>query len=146
MNLHWTSSLATGNQLIDKQHQELFKRMEKLLESVNSGNGPKCVSDAITYLESYAFHHFKAEEELQRKNNYPEFEAHKEQHRIFMEDIARLRGDLDRKGTSAELQMKAIASVGNWICNHINIRDKALADYIQKQHETAEKTVAIKIK
>ncbi|OGC92310.1 MAG: hypothetical protein A2W25_16185 [candidate division Zixibacteria bacterium RBG_16_53_22] len=138
MDLHWQSSLATGNELIDKQHQELFRRMEKLLESVNSGQGPKCVSNAITFLENYAFHHFRAEEELQRKNNYPEYESHKVQHRIFMEDVARLRGDLDRQGASAELQLKAIASVGNWICNHINKRDKSLASYLQERDETVK--------
>jgi hemerythrin len=140
MDLHWESSLATGNAVIDKQHQELFKRMENLLEAVNGAQGTKAVTGAITFLEDYAFRHFRAEENIQRKNNFPEYESHKEQHRIFMDDIAKLRGDLDRQGVSPELQLKAIASVGNWICNHINKRDKSLAAYLQRLDEPVKTT------
>jgi hemerythrin len=130
MDLNWNHSLATDNAAIDRQHQELFSRMEKLLLSVQSTNQARDVSEAISFLENYVFRHFNAEEKIQVANHYPHYESHKNQHREFLNTIAALRKEHNDNGPDATLLIKSIAILGNWITNHINQSDKALAAFL----------------
>jgi hemerythrin len=131
MDLNWNQSLATGNVAIDRQHQELFSRMEKLLLVVQGSNQPRDISDAISFLENYVFRHFHAEEKIQIANHYPDYESHKNQHREFLITIANLRKELNDDGSNVALLLKSIAIIGNWITNHVNQRDKDLAAFLR---------------
>jgi len=75
MEFKWDQSLATGNSVIDWQHQELFRRMEKLVEAAKHGGGKDVISETITFLEKYVIQHFNAEEHIQIANSYPEYDS-----------------------------------------------------------------------
>jgi hemerythrin len=131
MNFNWNQSLATGNEAIDSQHQELFRRLELLVESSQSADYSKKVSDAVSFLENYIFRHFTAEEMLQSSNHYPEFEKHQKEHREFLTTVANLRQEFNADGSSQILLLKSIAFLGNWITNHVLQSDKDLATFLQ---------------
>ncbi len=131
MEYKWDQSLATGNNVIDWQHQELFRRMEKLVTAANNGEGQDVLSEAITFLEKYVVHHFEAEEQIQIANSYPEYDSHKQQHHEFRNNITELKNEFETEGANAAVLVKSIASVGNWIYNHVKRSDKALAEYLR---------------
>jgi hemerythrin len=146
MEFKWDQSLATGNNVIDWQHQELFRRMEKLVTAANNGEGKEVLSEAITFLENYVIKHFDAEEQIQIANSYPEYGLHKQQHHEFRNNIAELKNEFETEGANATLLVKSIASVGNWIYNHVKQSDKALAEYLRGRAKagTLKETVALK--
>jgi hemerythrin len=146
MEFKWDQSLATGNNVIDWQHQELFRRMEKLVTAANNGEGKEVLSEAITFLENYVIKHFDAEEQIQIANSYPEYDSHKRQHHEFRNNITELKNEFETEGANATLLVKSIASIGNWIDNHVKQYDKALAEYLRGRAKagTLRETVALK--
>jgi len=131
MEYKWDQSLATGNNIIDWQHQELFRRMEKLITAANNGEGQDVLSEAITFLEKYVVHHFEAEEQIQIANSYPEYDSHKQQHHEFRNNITELKKEFETEDANAAVLVKSIASLGNWIDNHVKQYDKVLAEFLR---------------
>jgi hemerythrin len=131
MNFNWDQTLFTGNEAIDRQHQELFRRLESLVEAAQGTDCSKKVSDAMAFLENYIFRHFTAEEKLQIANRYPDYEAHRKQHRQFLDDVSKLQAEFRAEGSNQILLLKSIAFLGNWITNHVLQSDKALATFLQ---------------
>jgi hemerythrin len=131
MECKWDQSLATGNSVIDKQHQELFSRMERLVTAAKRGQGKEVVAEAIVFLENYVIEHFRDEENIQMTNSYPEYESHKKQHQVFLNEVMKLKNEFEREGSTVTILVKSIATIGNWLSGHINKRDKALAGYLR---------------
>jgi hemerythrin len=131
MNFNWDQTLFTGNEAIDRQHQELFRRLESLVEAAQGSDCSKKVSDAMAFLENYIFRHFTAEEKLQIASHYPDYEEHRKQHREFLDSVAELQMEFRSEGSNQILLLKSIAFLGNWITNHVLQSDKALAAFLQ---------------
>lgn len=146
MGFKWDQSLATGNNVIDQQHQELFRRMEKLVEATKHDEGKGVVSETIAFLEEYVVEHFDAEEQIQIANSYPEYDSHKHQHQEFLNDMVKLKREFEAEGANATVLVKSIASLGNWIHNHVEQYDKALAEYLRGRARvgTLRETVGLK--
>ena len=87
MSIEWSLDLATGVDEIDKQHKELFQRINNLLEACNHGKGKEEVKKVIWFLEDYVITHFSEEERYMGKYDYPEYSGHKRQHLEFMENF-----------------------------------------------------------
>jgi hemerythrin len=146
MGFKWDQSLATGNNVIDRQHQELFRRMEKLVEATKRDEGKGIVSETIAFLEKYVIQHFDAEEQIQIANSYPEYDSHKHQHQQLLNDVVKLKREFETEGANATMLVKSIASLGNWIQNHVKQSDKALAEYLRDRAKvgTLRETVGLK--
>jgi hemerythrin len=119
MEFKWDQSLATGNNVIDWQHQELFRRMEKLVTAANNGEGKDVLAEAIAFLEKYVIQHFDAEEQIQIVNSYPGYDSHKRQHHEFRNNITELKNEFETEGANAAVLVKSIATIGNWIHDHV---------------------------
>jgi hemerythrin-like metal-binding protein len=63
MGFEWEPSLAVGHEVIDAQHQELFKRVNTLLEACKAGRGKEEILGVMEFLEAYIGEHFRAEEQ-----------------------------------------------------------------------------------
>jgi hemerythrin len=50
MHIPWNNNLLTGHDLIDRQHQELFRRINALLDAAQNGKGQEAVIDAINFM------------------------------------------------------------------------------------------------
>ena len=53
LSLQWREDLAVGVKSIDEQHQELFRRINSLLEACNLGKGREEVASVIAFLGEY---------------------------------------------------------------------------------------------
>jgi hemerythrin len=146
MEFKWDPSLATGNNTIDWQHQELLRRMEKLVEAAKHGEGKDVLSETFAFLEKYVVQHFDAEEQIQIANSYPEYDSHKREHQEFLNSIMELKREFETEGANATMLVKSIASIGNWIHNHVKQYDKVLAEYLRGRAKTGtlRETVGIK--
>ena len=66
----WDKSLEIGNDEIDSQHKEIFKRVNKLLSAMADGSGKDTIGKLIEFLTEYVVNHFDAEERLMRKHHH----------------------------------------------------------------------------
>ena len=86
MPLAWSPSLAIGVEEIDAQHEELFRRAERLVRALRTGD--RAGVDALfTYLAGYAEKHFLVEERLMEGAGYPGLAAHRAAHARFRDDL-----------------------------------------------------------
>lgn len=129
--IQWNDKLATGIDEIDDQHKELYNRIDLLMEACNVGKGREEVARLLQFLTSYVKVHFESEEQIQVECGYPEYAEHHQAHRQFVQDIERLKHQFNEEGASLVLVIETNQMVAAWLTNHINKKDKALADYIR---------------
>ena len=132
----WTPALLTGNTIVDAEHRELIRLIDRL-ELVGDGPDGDGVGAALDELTEYVFVHFQMEEKLMLREEYPAkaFDAHIAEHQA-----------LDRK-TQEYVQAYSdgeLTSVGpvvdflyEWFSHHIAEVDVAMAEHVRKRHEGA---------
>ena len=133
--MDWTEDLSVGNSVIDSQHRELFARITRLVDAIRHARCKDEIDDTIRFLEEYASTHFSAEETLMKQYRYPEHEAHRTQHAIFMaslSDLKKLASEPRITGSSYELSVTTNQVVVDWIVNHIIAVDKKLGAHISQ--------------
>jgi hemerythrin len=131
MAIEWRENLATGNELIDSQHQELFRRFNNLLASCNQGKGKEEVYNLLLFLGEYVRSHFAAEEKLQLLHGYPGYNDHKAEHDCFVGDLHSLENQLAADGATLALVIQTNQTMINWLLKHISGTDRELAGFLR---------------
>ncbi|MDR0869115.1 MAG: hemerythrin family protein [Planctomycetota bacterium] len=126
----WDAVLETGNELIDRQHQELIIAINNLLDACNNGKGRDAAESTLEFMVNYALKHLRDEEELQVRHQYPHYAGHKKMHDHFKRAIAEIVLHFRENGTTVALVGKLNISIGEWLTNHIKNEDARLARYI----------------
>ncbi len=129
MAIEWSDSLATGVGWQDKQHKELFRRINSLLDAMNVGLGKEEVSRLFTFLDEYFVVHFEAEEQAMNRYRYPGLIAHLAEHMGFIERVSALKDECGAGITTGSV-IKVQRLVVDWLVNHIGGVDKALGKFL----------------
>ncbi len=125
----WTPALAVGIEEIDAQHQELFRRAERLVSALRAGDRSE-VLPLLAYLREYVDLHFEAEERLMKRVGYPGMEGHVAAHRAFREDFVAMVDDFQRSGPTALVALTIHNWLSDWLRKHIGGVDTELARYV----------------
>lgn len=128
MTIEWNEKLKTGNSEIDCQHQELVVMLNRL---GRFRCGEDSFDEAFKELEDYVNNHFKTEEALMEKLNYPEYKEHKACHDRFVEDFEKIYKKADCTDNICDLGDKLFHFVEDWILKHYSYEDIVLAEYIR---------------
>ena len=127
MPIEWTEDLATGVDIIDEQHKELFRRIDALLAACMRGEGSQTVGQTLDYLGWYVIEHFDTEESAMRRAGYAGLKEHEAQHREFRSNIANLRMELESSGAGPHIVVRVNRLVVGWLNAHIRKSDRAMA-------------------
>ena len=127
----WNPDLALGVPTVDAQHQEIFRRINRLLESARNGEGRKELADTLEFLTQYVVQHMAAEELIMIRAAYPEYAAHRQQHLDFMNQVFQLKLQFDREGASTDLVLKVQKELTGWLRVHIQKEVRKLASFMQ---------------
>jgi len=126
----WKEELATGNEEIDNQHKELFRRFNNLQSACKLGKGLDELSSLLSYLGEYVRSHFELEEQLQIVLDYPGYLTHKGQHDDFIRNFRKLEDQLHVQGTTPALLIQTNMTLVDWLVRHFTWTDKDLADFL----------------
>lgn len=130
MKYEVTEDLLTGNALIDSEHKELFAAVNKLMDACAQGKGRDQIQKTVQFLTDYVAKHFRDEEGLQTKSNYPGYPAHKQFHDGYRRKLGEVSQELVREGAS----VKALGDLNGVVAilvSHIRTEDKRLARHIK---------------
>jgi hemerythrin len=133
VSIVWTTEYAVGVPLIDQQHQELFRRINALLQACNEGQGKEKVGEILNFLEEYVQVHFGSEEEVMIKHAYPEYLAHRKQHQHFVENFMDLKRKFEQEGAGIHLVVTTNKVVVDWLRNHILLTDTKLGAFLKER-------------
>lgn len=126
----WNEELATGNEEIDNQHKELFRRFNNLQLACKLDKGLDELSNLFTFLDEYVRSHFALEEQLQIAHDYPGYLKHKEEHDGFARNLMKLEEQLNTKGITSALLIQTNMAIANWLIRHFTWTDKDLANFL----------------
>ena len=127
----WDSSLETGNEKIDGQHQQLVSELNGLIEAFQQGKGKEEICKTMEFISGYALMHFGMEEELMQECKYSEYAMHKRLHDEFKVVLGGLVERLVDEGPSEDLIDIVISTIRNWLINHIKGDDFRMATYVK---------------
>ena len=77
----WKDIYSVNNEIIDKEHKELFNIAQEALAYVEEKDKTKKIKEIVTDLYDYMKTHFSHEEKFMQDINYPKSEEHKKLHR-----------------------------------------------------------------
>ena len=83
----WSDEYASGILPIDKQHKQLFERINRFEEDMDESLS---VSDAVAFLEETLAlfeEHFHDEEEVMEENDFPLMDVHRVIHHVMLDDL-----------------------------------------------------------
>ena len=126
--VEWSQKLEFGLPIIDDQHKQLFD-----LAATFAGNGNEIrVMKTLATLSDYIKVHFRAEEEMLSRLNYPNLEAHQRLHAEFKGMLLNLL-DNARHLTLDEIAREVEYLIHGWFANHIMQADVAYVGWMRER-------------
>jgi hemerythrin-like metal-binding protein len=132
MALAWTEEYSVGVRELDDHHKQLFSLLNKNLKYVidKKGDSKTIIAD-VKKLQEYAVTHFKAEENLFLKINYPDVTAHIHEHEKFRKELQKL--DTLANETDDLARLKLLLFLSTWFTKHIMTADKKYIPYLTEK-------------
>ena len=126
--LEWKDEYNIGVDIIDREHQRLFKIITKLFAfSGEKDKSQWACQEGIKYFKDHAAKHFVEEEKYMASINYEGLEAHRRLHREFREKtLPLLEKELDQTEYCAESVEHFLGVCVGWLIGHTMMEDRAI--------------------
>lgn len=136
----WKEHYRVGSELIDTQHQELFKRVAAFIQVVQS-DGPweqrlEKVKETLVFMQHYVLIHFADEEQLQQEIGYPGFEKHRQIHENFKAEVQQFAKTVELEGFDEEKVQEFSAKVMTWLIMHVGREDQKIGEFLRSKEVT----------
>ena len=128
----WKEQYKIGNEEIDSQHEELFRKIENLVSIARSGdfdNKKKECYKLIDFLVEYTGMHFEAEERIQREMQYVGYEQHVWVHREFTKTVLDYKEKLEQDFSLRTLK-SFLGTLLTWLAVHVCGCDRKIMENI----------------
>ena len=118
----WNEQFSVKVKLFDEQHQKLVSLVNQLYDAMHEGKGTELLNSIFSDLVQYTASHFKAEEELMQRYNFPDAASHISEHN----DLTKQALDLQAKFQKGALfvSIETLEFLKNWLTRHIMQTDK----------------------
>jgi len=130
--LQWTTALSVGVDEIDAQHQELFRRVDRLLDAM-ARNDRSEAARLLEFLLGYVDVHFDAEERLMADTGFPDATRHIQEHRAFRQAVQELDSDFLLDGPTGRLVVALEQLAVGWLKEHVYFTDVSLGRWLSTQ-------------
>jgi hemerythrin len=121
--MKWTEEdYGTTVDACDKQHQELFNRVNSLNDAVGGGNRSE-IGDRLDSLIDYVVEHFTDEEKLMEQAGYAGLEEHRKEHSNLVSTCTDLQGKFH--ANEAEIEEGTMSFIKTWLDHHIPVIDRS---------------------
>lgn len=124
----FTEEYRIGVDLIDREHEELFRivgKASQLVKSCDDTSGYDQIMELLNKLKSYTAEHFRDEEEYMESIGYEELAAQKRAHEAFIDRLDSIDPDeIDRR--PQEYLQELLEFLLGWLINHILYTDKKI--------------------
>jgi hemerythrin len=124
----WDLSFRIGFEKIDSQHKQLFSIANELLSDDNADNTQAKVKKTLQELKEYIEIHFRDEEHIMNKYNYPLLEKHRNIHNNIISDIKKT---IKISHDVLELKNNLDTLLSAWIRDHILVEDLRFSEWLK---------------
>jgi hemerythrin-like metal-binding protein len=129
--MDWSDRYAVGVDIIDRQHQKLFRLIDQLARGIQAGNSDATLMAVFDELADYTKTHFETEARLMAGAEYPDSAAHGAQHRELEASL----GELVAKARRGEpwVSLETMNFLRHWLYHHIDDTDRRLARFLKNR-------------
>ena len=131
MAITFDESLVMGVPQLDREHRELFARLDALLEAIRRGSSRDEVAHTLAFLGEYAVKHFAGEEQLMLDVGFPGHAKHRDEHLSFTREFAGLEEEHRRDGATTSLVVRVNVWLTGWLRDHIYRTDRELGEFVK---------------
>lgn len=128
----WDSDFSVGVDRLDADHIVLISLINHIHEVGQSASDETAMARILEVLIEQARTHFRREEELLEKWDYPDLDAHIKHHQILMEQLKELHQECLRYH-GAETIEEIIKLLGLWLEEHILKVDKRYRPFLERK-------------
>ncbi|MFW5736803.1 MAG: bacteriohemerythrin [Halanaerobium sp.] len=140
----WRDEYKIGVELVDEQHQELFKRLGDFIQTVRSdkekSEKKEEVEKTLNFMGEYVVTHFDAEEALQKKYNYPDYENHHQIHEDFKAEVSEFQKEYKENEYDEDFVLEFSGRLLTWLINHVASTDQDIGKHINSVKEKEEES------
>ena len=124
----WQEEYAIGVDIIDREHQRLFKIINKLFDfRAEEKDSQWTCQEGIKYFKGHAMKHFADEEAYMLSIQYEGLEQHRRMHRSFRENtLPALEQELERSGYAPDAVEHFLGVCAGWLIGHTLTEDQAI--------------------
>ena len=123
----WKQEYAVGNDLIDQQHQNLFRIVNRLCSDLSKDE----FQSELMNLYKHTREHFADEEKMMKDANYLYYKEHRDSHDRLLSELNSHVEIVTRD--PGQLQLIQDFLLG-WAKYHVLDQDQALAHYVEKNY------------
>ncbi len=124
----WQETFNIGVDIIDKEHQRLFKIINKLfaLKEAEKNSQWAC-QEGIKYFRGHAIKHFADEEQYMASIGYEGLAQHRQIHQGFRQNtLPALEQELERTGYAQDAVDHFLGVCAGWLIGHTLTEDQAI--------------------
>lgn len=124
----WREEYNTGVEVIDKEHQRLFKIINKLFQFREEEKDSQWTcQEGIKYFKGHAAKHFADEEAYMASIGYEGLEEHRRIHKSFREHtLPALEQELERTDYAPDAVEHFLGVCAGWLIGHTLTEDQAI--------------------
>jgi hemerythrin-like metal-binding protein len=124
----WDDSLSVGIQKFDDDHKRLVTLINSVYLNFIDGVSAEKSEEILNELVAYTDYHFRAEEHVMTKLEYPEAQKHKDEHKHFTDRVLHLK-QLYESGILT-IDKELLVFINGWVSFHITKADVELSKFI----------------
>lgn len=124
----WRQEYNIGVEIIDKEHQRLFKVINKLFAlNKEDANGRFACQEGVKYFKGHAMEHFADEETYMESIGYEGLEQHRHIHNNFRENtLPALEKELEETGYDPDAVDHFLGVCAGWLIGHTLSEDLSI--------------------
>jgi hemerythrin len=126
--IEWSQEYLSGNETIDQQHQHLFQIINKLYQSIESGQTKESLIDIFDELIKDTLEHFETEETLMTQKKYMGYYKHKEDHDNLKRQVKKLRAKVEEENEIIDIELLDLLK--KWLTDHIREDDLEMTKFL----------------
>ncbi len=118
----WDDKYKIGSDEIDAQHEKLFSLARQLQDDLNKSQ----LQLVLMNLYQYVREHFKSEETMMVKCNYPHYQEHRQLHDDLLD---KLNDHVAEIIVDPHKLLSFRLFLADWVLTHVKDEDQLLADF-----------------
>ena len=135
MAIIFTKNLSVSNDTIDHDHHFIINFINTIELLLKKKEESKYLIVVLDQLYEFTEQHFRREEVIQRKIEYPKSIKHRGEHSNLLSELRNLGEEFKNAKSDEEIHSRTddiVVFLRNWIINHVINEDLLLKPYLEK--------------
>jgi hemerythrin len=134
MEITWDRGHDSGIGIIDEQHRELFRIVDRLRQTVQQKAGADTVEALLGELVACSERHFALEEQLMTRFGFPDLPQHRSEHTSMLISLQEVRSRLQESHQAIVTLLPTFME--GWLRHHFSDGDFGFVTFL-KAHNLA---------